>query len=101
MEEEAMTQRMIVRSLLAVLVSLSLAAPAAAAAPAQPADGPRSGWLVDLGDLLSRAWGLVFDDWAGEGMEEREPSRDRTPAESDGRLQSVSGEDSSDWDPNG
>jgi len=99
MEEEAMTQRMIVRSLLAVLVSLSLAAPAAAAAPAQPADGPRSGWLVDLGDLLSRAWGLVLGDRIGESS-----PADRRGLPDDG-ISSMVGEDEgeggSNTDPDG
>lgn len=61
-----MTQRRMVRSLLAVLVLTLLAAPAAVTVAGPAAEAPRSGWSIDLGELVSRAWGLLFGDRVGE-----------------------------------
>lgn len=97
-----MTQRMMVRSLTVTLLGLALfATPAFAAGPERPADSPRSGWIVEFGGLVSRAMGLFFDDWAGERSEPRQPRRDRSADESDSGIRSISGEEGSDWDPNG
>jgi hypothetical protein len=97
-----MIQRMMVRSFLVTLVGLSLlAAPAFAAGPAQPADSPRSGWMVELGDLLSRAWGLLLVDGT-DGWGSRDRGSER---ESAGGVDQVSGADESDsgssMDPDG
>jgi opacity protein-like surface antigen len=91
---------MMVRSFLVTLVSLSLlAAPAAAAGAVQPADSPRSGWLIEVGDLVSRAWGLVFGDRVGD-----RGAGDRQDLPDDG-ISSMSGKDEgeggSNNDPNG
>jgi len=95
-----MTQRMMVRSFLVTLVSLSLlAAPVAAAGPVQPADSPRSGWMVEFGDLVSRAWELLFGDRAGDrGLGDRQDLPDEGISSMSGKDE---GEGGSNNDPNG
>ena len=93
-----MTQRRMVRSLLAVLVLTLLAAPAVAAAAEQAAEVPRSGWAIDLGEQVSWAWGLLFGDRVGDGEVRGEPTG---PA--DQGISSMAGEDegSANLDPDG
>lgn len=93
-----MTQRRMVRSLLAVLVLTLLAAPAAVTVAGPAAEAPRSGWSIDLGELVSRAWGLLFGDRVGDGGVRGEPT---DPA--DQGISSMAGEDegSANLDPDG
>jgi hypothetical protein len=66
-----------VRSTLAALAAVTLlAAPAAAAAPDRGAETARAGWVIDLGGLLERAWGLLFGE-RGSEEESRPPLNDR------------------------
>lgn len=94
-----MRQRTMVRSMLAALAALAavtvLAAPAAAAAPDRAGETARSGWAIDLGGLLERAWGMLFG--------EREGGEGATDVDEGSGPQSVAGEEdgSGGWDPDG
>ncbi len=79
-----MAQRRLVGSLLAVLILTLIAAPAAAAAPDRAADAPRSAWAIDLGELVGRAWGLLFG--VGAGDEGSRPALDGRTAGEPGAL---------------
>ena len=93
-----MSHRTMVRSTLAALAAVTLlAAPAAAAAPDRGAETARAGWVIDLGGLLERAWGLLFGERAEEGED------GRSSPEAGGEIQRVSADDGTGgtWDPNG
>ena len=91
-----MSHRTMVRSTLAALAAVTLlAAPAAAAAPDRGAETARAGWVIDLGGLLERAWGLLFG--------ERAVGRDEMAGDRSGRIERVSAaeEGGNSWDPDG
>lgn len=99
-----MTCRNILRTTLVAIAILTLvAAPAVAATAAErPADvSDRTAWSLEVSNLLSRAWGLLF----GERLGEQPVDAVQRGGDQTGEIKSVSASDESDsgssMDPNG